>query len=141
MLNSSNKFAATASILAEFLPTLDKLNELRSQYADDPFGKQYGALPGALKEAFSEMGAEEYAASVGEKIDNTRIAVLESEYSEEHPVGTVLRPVRTGMELKGNVIRMAECVASLGPENQEEGVAEEDEPPAPADEEETPGDE
>lgn len=122
MLNSSNKFAATASILAEFLPTLDRLSALQEKYQDDDFGKQYSAMAGALRAAFTEMGATEYTAKVGEVVDRNRVVVLESEHSVDAPADTVLRPVRVGMELSGNVIRMAECVASLGPESAEENA-------------------
>jgi molecular chaperone GrpE (heat shock protein) len=123
MLNRGNEFSATAGILANFLPVLDKLTELRETYGEDEYGKQYNALAGAMKSAFSKMDATEVTLAVGDKIDTTRMVVVDSEYSNDHAVDTVLRPVAMGMELQGNVIRLAECVASLGPEPAEEEAA------------------
>ena len=126
MLNSSNKYSATASILTEFLPILDHLNELRDdKYGEDDFGKQYNALPGAMKTAFSELGVTEYTLTTGDAVDKERMIVIDEEYSDNHPKGTVIRPVAMGMELQGNVIRMAEVIASLGPETPEEETEEE----------------
>lgn len=115
MMQSSNKSTATASILADFLPVLDKLIELREAYGEDEFGRQYNALPGAMKTALVGLGVKEYAVSVGDKVDASRIIVVEAEHSDEYPVDTVIRPVADGLELEGNPIRMASCVASLGP--------------------------
>jgi len=123
MLNSSNRSSSMAATLARFLPILDRLYDTKSQYGDDEFGKQYNALPGSLQAALSKLGVTDYTVSVGEKIDAERMVVVESEHSEAHPANTVLRPVRMGMELQGNVIRPAECVASLGPEVKEEEAA------------------
>jgi molecular chaperone GrpE (heat shock protein) len=128
VLNSSNKFSATADVMTKFLPILDKLTELRETYGEDEFGKQYNALDGAMKGAFSKMDATELSIAVGDKIDTTRMVVIESEHSNDQAVDTVLRPVAMGMQLQGNVIRLAECVASLGPEPAEEEAAEEEEP-------------
>jgi len=120
MLNSSNKYSATASILAEFLPILDRLTLLRDKYDQDDFGKQYSALPGAMKTAFTALGVAEYTVNTGDAIDKSRMAVIEEEHSEEYPKNKVIRPIALGVELQGNVIRMAEVVGSLGPENTQE---------------------
>lgn len=124
MLQSSNKYSATAGVLTEFLPVLDKLEELRERYDGDEFGTKYSALAGGLRGAFAEMGVTEYTATVGEPVDASRVAVIESEHSETAAADTVLRPVATGMELQGNVVRMAKCVASLGVEATKEEMAE-----------------
>jgi len=116
MLQSSNKFSATAATLTEFLPIVDDLIALREKYGEHEFGKQYNALPGAMKTAFTEMGVTEYTVNVGDPVDTTRMIVVGSEYSDEYERDTVLRPINMGMELQGNVILKAECVASLGPE-------------------------
>jgi molecular chaperone GrpE (heat shock protein) len=115
-MNASSKSGATADLLTQFLPVLDKLVELRETYGEDEFGKQYNAVAGDMKGAFSKMGVTEFAVETGGAVDKTRMVVVDSEYSEEHAVDTVIRAVVGGMELEGNVIRMAECVASLGPE-------------------------
>lgn len=95
---------------------LDTLVKLREKYGDDEFGKQYNALYGALRDGFAALGATEFAVVTGDVVDKTRTVVVDSEYSTEFPVNAVIRPVTVGMELQGNVLRMAECVASLGAE-------------------------
>lgn len=115
MLNSSSKSSSTALILAKFLPTLERLIELRHQNAEHEFGKQYSALTGDLLGAFTKMGMTEYAVAKGEAVDLGRMAIVEKEHSAEVAADTVVRCLATGLELQGNVIRPAECVASLGP--------------------------
>ena len=120
MMNSSDKFASMASILAEFLPVLDRLDDLREAYGDDEFGQQYNALPGSLRTAFAEMDVTEYTAQVGEAFDPARMIAVEQVYSEEFEPNTVIQPMSVGLELKGNAIRAVECMVSLGPEVAEE---------------------
>ena len=138
MLQSSNKYAATAGVLTEFLPVLDRLQALREQYDADEFGAKYSALAGGLRAAFTEMGVTEYTVNEGEPVEKSRVVVVDSEYSETVEKDTVLRPVAIGMELQGNVVRMAECVASLGSETsaeeEESGGGEEEPAPEEGDE-------
>jgi molecular chaperone GrpE (heat shock protein) len=122
-MNSSNRSSSTAVILSEFLPVHDKLNELKVKYADDDFGSKYSGI--SLGPSFSAMGAKEYAAEVGAAIDTDRMSVVEREHSTEFAKDTVIRPVSMGMDLEGNTLRMAECVASLGAEGKETADAEE----------------
>lgn len=122
MVASSNKKGAVASTLTEFLSVYDKLEELNADYSEDEFGKQYGALWTSMKKAYIDLGTTEYSAAPGESIDASRMTVLDSEHSEEQPVDTVLRPLRSGMVLQGNMVRLAEVVASLGAEAKEEDV-------------------
>ena len=131
MLQSSNKYAATAAVLTEFLPVLDQLTATREQYDNDEFGRKYTALAGGMRAAFTELGVTEYTVAPGEPIvDPSRVVVVESEYSETIGANSVLRPVTIGMELQGNVVRPAECVASLGAESV---AVKEEEPMAPED--------
>lgn len=118
MLQSSNKYSATASVLSEFLPVMDTLVALRAKYGDDEFGQQYNALPGAIKSGFTAMGCTEYTVHVGDAVDAAggRVVAVESEYSEQFAENVVLRPIAAGLELQGNVIRAAQVVASLGKE-------------------------
>ena len=95
---------------------MDKLKELRAKYGDDSFGKQYNALPGTLMAGFSAMGVADFSVEAGEKLDTERMVAVAEEHSAELPAGTVIREVTAGLQLEGNVIRMAECVVSLGPE-------------------------
>ena len=58
---------------------------------------------------------EGYEAVVGEKLDFQRhVAVSRSESDE--PAGTILEARTKGYTLAGAVVRSAECVASLGPD-------------------------
>eukprot|EP00977_Amphora_coffeiformis_P019629 scaffold7349_cov173-Amphora_coffeaeformis.AAC.110 len=125
MLASSNKSGAMAGVLTSFVPVLDTLGELQDKYGEDEFGKSYNALQSVMRQVFTDLGAAEYSVAVGDKVDETRMVVVESQYSEEFPANTVIRPLVMGWELQGNVIRAAQCVASLGPEVTEEQAPEE----------------
>jgi len=120
---SSNRETSIATVLRNFLPVKDKLDLLRQQYAENEFGKQYVDLAGSFNTALAEMGVTDYTAASGETADRTRVLVVEEENSAEYPKDTVIRPLKLGLELKGNVVRLAECVGSLG----EEGEGEEEE--------------
>jgi len=133
MMNSSSRETAMAAVLQNFLPVLDDLELLDKKYGADDFGKSFSALGGTMKSALKELGVEEYTVQVGDAVNKQRVTVVEEEYSEEFTKDTVIRPVSVGMELQGNIMRMAECVASLGSESAaaaaeevvaEQGVAE-----------------
>jgi len=79
-----------------------------------------------MKAAFTEMGVTEFTVAPGDVVDTSRMVVVDSEYSGTAEENTVLRPVAIGMELQGNVVRMAECVASLGAEASGEEDSEEE---------------
>ena len=112
---------ATANVLREFLPVYDKMNQLKEKYADDEFGSKYSGL--SMTPTFNKMGVQEYTLAEGDPVDNFRAVVVDSEYSTTHPKDTVIRPTAMGLELEGNVIRSAECVASLGSEEEAAAAA------------------
>ena len=121
-----------ANVLRSFLPVKETLDTLRQEYGEDEFGKAYVALVGNFNTCLAEMGVTDYTATPGETLDRTRVLAVEEEYSTEFAKDTVIRPLKLGLELKGNVIRLAECVASLGDESEaaaeeEEGESEEQE--------------
>jgi molecular chaperone GrpE (heat shock protein) len=98
---------------------------LKEKYASDEFGSKYVEL--TLKKSFSNLGVTDFTVTPGEKVNNFRMKVLEKEVSKDYPKDTVLREVSAGLELDGNVIRAASCVASLGPEEEaEEGESAEE---------------
>lgn len=115
-LQSSNEFSSTANVVTEFLPVLDELQRLKALYADDAFGKNYNAMAGNFQTALLELGVEEFTVPVGSPVDGRRVVVVDTEYSDKIAKNTVVRPLKLGLELKGNVVRLAECVASLGSE-------------------------
>jgi molecular chaperone GrpE (heat shock protein) len=114
MLQSTNKFSATAAVLSEFLPIMDKLMALREKYGEDEFGKMYNALPGAIKTGFTSMDCTEYEVAANEPVVTTRMVVVASEPSDTVPKDSVIRTVVPGMELQGNMMRLAQVVASSG---------------------------
>lgn len=128
MLASSNKSGAMAGVLTSFLPILDHLGHLQDKYGNDEFGQSYNALQGIMRQVYTDLGATEYTVSTGDKVDIIRMNVVEKVHSAEHPADTVIQPITLGWELQGNVIRAAECVASLGPEKVEEQAPEEEAP-------------
>jgi molecular chaperone GrpE (heat shock protein) len=119
-MNSSSKEAAMASVVQNFLPILEDLEYLGETYGDDDFGKSYAALAGTLKSGMKELGVEEYSVGIGEKVDSSRAVVVGEEYSKVFGKGIVIRPISTGMELQGNIMKLAECVVSLGEEEDDE---------------------
>ena len=108
--------------MKEFLPVYDKLNTLRETYQENEFGTKYSALN--LEATFATLGVTDFNVEAGEKVNNFRMKVLESEINADFAKDTILRQVAPGMELDGNVIRAALCVSSLGAE--EEAAAEEE---------------
>jgi molecular chaperone GrpE (heat shock protein) len=128
-LNKSNRSYATAAVIAEFVPSYDKLLQLKEQYSEVPFAKQYEALSGTMRSAFSELGVQDYVVSEGDKVNRDTMNVVEQRNSESAAKGVVLEVVSNrGLELQGNVVRQADVVASLGPL---EEVEEAPEPPQP----------
>ena len=124
---SSNQETSMANVLRSFLPVKEKLDALRQAYGEDEFGQKYTALVGNFNTCLAEMGVTDYTADPGEPIDRTRVLAVEEEYSTEFAKGSVIRPLKLGLELKGNVIRLAECVASLGDESEAAAAEEEGE--------------
>jgi molecular chaperone GrpE (heat shock protein) len=105
-------------VLRDFLPSYDALNELQAKYANDEFGSKYSGL--TLKKTFSNLGVTDYNVSPGDAVNAFRMKVLEKEISKDFPKNTVIREVSPGLELDGNVIRAASCVASLGADEEKQ---------------------
>jgi len=123
MMQSSDKSAASANVISEFLPILDELNVLNEKYESNDFGKQYSGLKSALESSFSRLGVTDYEAVEGEKVDRSRTEIIDSVYSEESAKNTIIEKIASGLELQGNVVRMSKAVVSLGPEPKEEPAA------------------
>jgi molecular chaperone GrpE (heat shock protein) len=114
MLQSSNKYTATAAILTEFLPAMDALNSLKERYEENEFGKMYNALPDAIRSGYTSMGCTEYGIETNAMFDANRMTMIDSEPSTTVPKDGVIRTVIPGMELQGNTIRLAQVVTSMG---------------------------
>lgn len=122
--------ASRASVLQSFLPVLDELETLRQQYESNGFAKTLNSgLRSELDKALKELGVTEYMVDSGQTIMGSnvaagRVVAVEEEYSEEYGQGTVIRQLKSGLEIKGNVIRPAEVVGSLGQESSGAAVEE-----------------
>ena len=133
-MQSSNKDASKAAIIQNFLPVMDELRHIQEDIVSEnvEFGTKYSGLLSAMTASFKQMGVEEYAVSVGDAVNPQKVATIEEEYSSEIPKGSIIRPVSMGMELSGNVLRLAQAVVSLGPAPADGGVVD---APAPSAEE------
>lgn len=131
-----NKFAARVGVVETFLPVLDDLDAVGRKYEGDEFAKSLGALRAEFMNALQELGVVEYEAKAGDSVDGRRIVAASEEHSEECAKGTVISLVKNGFEIQGNIVRPAECVASLGSEKrEEEAVSKEGETEASSSEE------
>jgi len=103
-----------------FLPILDKLKALNDEtYAGNEFASQYRPLYSTFKDMLSGpngLGCTEIVPVVGNKIDKSSTTSIRQEYSSELAKGTVMEMLKPGLVLKGNVLRFAEVVESLGSE-------------------------
>ena len=109
---TSSQASATAGVLRDFLPAFDTLNNLQVKYSEDSFGSAYSEL--TLGKTFADLGVTDYNVEPGEPVNNFRMKVLENELSTEFAKDTVIRQTVPGLEIDGNVIRAASCVASSG---------------------------
>ena len=115
---ADGKSAARATVLQSFLPVLDELDVIGPKYEGVAFAKTLDAgLRSELENSLGELGVSEYAVESGQAMDVGRVVAVEEEYSEEFAKGTVIRPLKSGLEISGNAIRPAEVVGSLGSES------------------------
>ena len=119
---ADNKSAARASVLQSFLPVLDELDVIGDKYQGNSFASTLDSgLRSELQTSMNELNVQEYNVEVGDTIDVGRVVVVNEEYSEEHPKGTIIAALKSGLEISGNVVRPVEVVGSLGSESAEEG--------------------
>lgn len=119
---ADGKVVATAGVLQNFLPIIDELKTLGEKYDGDEFAKKYSALSSEFNGVMTKMGVQEFTVVEGDKAEPSRVTAVVEEHSDSIPKGCVISPIegRSGFELEGNVMRMAEAVVSLGPEAAEE---------------------
>jgi molecular chaperone GrpE (heat shock protein) len=115
---ADDKSAARAQVLQSFLPAFDELDNLESRYGTNTFAKTLDSgLRSELESSMKELGVSAYIVEPGQSIlDVGRIVAVEQEYSTDYARGTVIRMVKAGLEISGNVIRPVEVVGSLGRE-------------------------
>jgi molecular chaperone GrpE (heat shock protein) len=122
---SDNMEGARATTIQNFLPVLDNLRELDVMYANDEFAKCYSALRSDYESRLKGLGLSEFSVSTGEELNLSRMAAVAQEYSDDIAKGAVIREESSGIEVSGNVIRLAKCVVSLGSEAEAVKEAEE----------------
>lgn len=117
---ADSKYPARATVIQSFLPVLDELDSLESKYEGNSYASTLGAIRTGFKSSLQELGVSEFTVEVGEKIDVGRVVPVKEEHSEEFAEGQVISPLKLGLEIKGTVVRPAECVGSLGSEKKVE---------------------
>jgi len=124
--NTDTRGAARAEVMRSFLPVMDALDAAGVKYEGNQFAKTFDAgLRSEFENALSELGVVEFSVESGAAIGLGRIVAVEEEISAEFKKGTVIRALKSGLEISGNVVRPAEVVGSLG-EAQDEVAAEEE---------------
>jgi len=114
-LQTSNKSTSKTNILKEFLPVYDRLDELNAEHGESEFGSKYGGL--SLKNVFTSIGVTEYSVEAGSEV-NYKVKVASSQVSADVAKDCVIEQVATGLELDGNLLKEAECIVSLGAEEE-----------------------
>lgn len=136
---SDSKSAARATVLQKFLPVLDSLDAVGAKYEDVAFAQTFDAgVRVEFDKALAALGVVEYVAESGQGLDAGRVVAVEEEHSEEVAKGNVIRALKSGLEISGNIVRPAEVVGSLGSESATEEAAPAEEGGEAAAEEEAP---
>ena len=120
----NNRFSSRAAVVTKVLPVLDELMELEGRF--DPEINGYKALRWDFQNALTEkLDMSEYGAEVGDEFNFIRYKAVSEEYSDAFPKDSIISVVKSGLEIKGNVLRPAEVVRSLGKEEAPEEADEE----------------
>lgn len=124
--NSDTKSAARATVMQSFLPVLEELDAVGAKYAGNAFAKTFDAgLRSEFENSLGELGVAEYVVEIGQTMDVGRVVAVEEEHSEYFAKGTVIRVLKSGLEISGNVVRPVEVVGSLGKGSAEKQAGEE----------------
>lgn len=117
---ADSKSAARATVLQSFLPVLDEMDAIAAKYEGNAFaGTLRNGLTSEFQNTLKNLGVEEFSVASGDDVVLGRVVAVEEKYSEEFGKGTVIAPLKSGLEIQGNIVRPAECVASLGSEAEE----------------------
>lgn len=115
--HQTSKYISRASVLQKhFVPILEEMSILQQKYANTPNGKSYDTLRSDMMLALQKkIDVSTYDSSVGKEVNKQREAIVGYEASDTIPKGMVLRSVKSGLEVHGNVICPAQCIVSQGP--------------------------
>lgn len=112
--HQTSKYISRASVLKRhFLPILEEMSTLQVKYASTPNGKSYDTLRSDMMLALQKkIDVTTFDSSVGKEVNKQRDAIVGYEVSDTVPKGYVLRAVKSGLEVHGNIICPAQCFAS-----------------------------
>lgn len=124
--HQTSKSISRASVLQKhFVPILEEMSLLQQKYATTPNGKSYDTLRSDMMLALQKkIDVTTYDSPVGKEVNKQRDAIVGYEASDTIPKGMVLRSVKSGLEVQGNVICPAQCIVSQGPAAVEEKLDE-----------------
>jgi molecular chaperone GrpE (heat shock protein) len=124
--HQTSKYISRASVLQRhFLPILEEMSTLQEKYASTPNGKSYDTLRSDMMLALQKkIDVTAFDSPVGKEVNKQRDAIVGYEVSDTVPKGYVLRAVKSGLEVHGNIICPAQCIVSQGAAVKEEEAAE-----------------
>lgn len=110
-----NENAERATVLQTFLPVLEELDAIGQKYDGNAFARTLDSgLRSELETSLADLGVSEYGVESGQTVEVGRVVAVEEEFSDEFGKGTVIRALKSGLEISGNIVRPAEVVGSLG---------------------------
>lgn len=111
-----------AKVLRGFMGTFGKFEKVREKWATEMESDEaikslinsYSALETSFLNEFTGLGVREFHAVQGEEMNASRLKKVGEELSEDTAKGCVIKEVKRGFELKGEVIEKSECIISMG---------------------------
>jgi molecular chaperone GrpE (heat shock protein) len=115
--HQTSKYISRASVLQKhFVLILEELSTLQQQYANTPNGKSYDTLRSDMMLALQKkIDVSTFDSPVGKEVNKQRDDIVGYEASDTIPKGMVVRSVKSGLEVHGNVVCPAQCIVSQGP--------------------------
>jgi len=123
--NNNSLLAATARVIQYFIPAWEQLQNIQNKYSTNQFAKDTYFSLSLENTFFQQLGVTAFELQPGEKITTqnykNRIKIISQENSNIFERDVIIRTEKSGLELRsdsgGNelfVLRLAECVISLG---------------------------
>ena len=137
-IDSQKGYGKVAAVRA-LLPFAERFTELQCERktgeecdADDEIHKYYGGIYKQYTQLLDSWKVTEYTVSPGDKFDIKIHQTVESVSSDDAPAGSVIECIESGWMMDGDVVRLAKCKVSTGPEKVEEEAPAEEEGEAEA---------
>jgi molecular chaperone GrpE (heat shock protein) len=115
--HQTSKYISRASVLQKhFVPILEEMSTLQQKYANTPNGKSYDTLRSDMMLALQKkIDVSTFDSIVGKEVNKQRDDIVGYEASDTIPKGMVVRSVKSGLEVHGNIVCPAQCIVSQGP--------------------------